>query len=369
MITPGDDYPLHQTSRPVRDTGTDPNTYDRFFFNGYDRDATTYFACALGMYPGRNIMDGAFAVILDGVQHNVLASRLLGADRLDTEVGPVRVEIVEPLRQLRVAVSDTGPDGSGVAANLLFTARSPAFEETPYRWGPGLRPVLDYTRLTQNGTWSGTITAGGRTVSVSPTDWWGTRDRSWGSRPLGGPGGATAPDGEPGFYWLWAPVQFEDASYLWDVNETPAGEQWHTEALWAPVSAPDPLSAPVESGTARYERTYKPGTRHAASFALDFEFPSGKRRLDFEPLYPFAMRGLGYTHPTCGHGVYQGALEVTCETYVTAEIDEADPFFQHIQLLCRVRRDDGATGIGILEQLIFGRHVPSGFTGLLDMHE
>jgi hypothetical protein len=364
LITPGDDYPLHQTSAPFRDTGTDPNTYDRFFFNGYDRDATSYLACALGLYPGRNIMDAGFAVVLDGTQHNVLASRLLGADRLDTQVGPIRVEIVEPLRRLRIVVDD--PE-SGLAADLLFAARGPAFEEEPYRWGPGLRSIMDYTRLTQSGTWTGTITAGGRTVEVDPTQWWGTRDRSWGVRPVGGADPNRAPDGLPGFYWLWAPVNFDDATYLWDVNETPDGHHWHEEAMWAPVSpGVDPLVAPVESGTAGYERTFKPGTRHAQSFTLRLGFPTGARTFEFEPIFPFAMRGIGYTHPSCGHGVFQGALAVTRETYVTAELDERDPFLQHIQELCRVRRDDGATGIGILEQLIFGPHSPSGLHDILD---
>jgi hypothetical protein len=365
LITPADDYPLHQTAAPFRDTGSDPNAYDRFFFNGYDRDATTFFACALGQYPGRNIMDGAFSVVVDGTQHNVLASRILGADRLDTQVGPIRVEIVQPLRHLRIVVDD--PE-SGIAADLHFHARGPAFEEQPYRWGPGLHSIMDYTRLTQSGTWVGTVTAGGRTVAVDPARFWGTRDRSWGVRPVGGAEANRAPDGLPGFYWLWAPVNFDDATYLWDVNETPDGHHWHEEAMWAPVGATeDPLAAPVESGTARYRRAFKPGTRHARSFTLDLSFPGGERRLEFEPVFPFAMRGIGYTHPACGHGVYQGGLLVTRETYVTADLDERDPFLQHIQELCRVHRDDGPTGIGILEQLIFGPHAPSGLHDILDM--
>ena len=60
MITAGDDYPLHNDPRPVRDPGTERNLYDRFFFNGYSPDADAYFSIALGMYPGRNIMDAAF---------------------------------------------------------------------------------------------------------------------------------------------------------------------------------------------------------------------------------------------------------------------------------------------------------------------
>ena len=68
MITPGDEYPLHQASRPVRDPGTNRNFYDRFFFNGYTRDGAVFWAVALGMYPGRNIMDAAFAVTADGMR-------------------------------------------------------------------------------------------------------------------------------------------------------------------------------------------------------------------------------------------------------------------------------------------------------------
>ncbi|MDQ1395239.1 MAG: hypothetical protein QOG64_498 [Acidimicrobiaceae bacterium] len=361
MITPGDDYPLHQTSRPVRDPGTDRNAYDRFFFNGYPRSADAYFALAFGLYPGRNIMDAGFSAIVDGVQHNVRASRLLGDDRLDTQVGPIRVTIVEPLRRLRVEVDD--PE-SGLRAELEFTARAPAFEESPYVWKPGYRVVFDYTRLTQNGTWSGSLTApGGRTLAVEPDTWWGTRDRSWGSRPVG-EREQGAPEGPRGFYWLWAPVQFDDACYLWDVNENPDGEAWHSEALWSPVG----VDAPVERGTASYHFDYTPGTRHAAAFELRLTFPSGGRTLELEPIFPFFMQGIGYTHPTQGHGMFVGEQFRAAESFITADMDEANPFNQHIQALCRVRRDDGAEGIGILEQLVIGPHQPSGLTDLLDMH-
>ena len=37
MLTPLDDYPVHQTSRPLAMPASgDPNHYDRFFFNGSD---------------------------------------------------------------------------------------------------------------------------------------------------------------------------------------------------------------------------------------------------------------------------------------------------------------------------------------------
>ena len=86
MIHPLDDYPIHQTSQPLLHPATDsPNAYDRYFFNGYriadEPVETMFFAVALGVYPNRGIMDAAFAVVRDGVQHNVRASRRAPADR------------------------------------------------------------------------------------------------------------------------------------------------------------------------------------------------------------------------------------------------------------------------------------------------
>jgi hypothetical protein len=40
------------------------------------------------------------------VQHNLHASRLLNMERMDTKVGPISVEVVEPLKVLRVRVDD-----------------------------------------------------------------------------------------------------------------------------------------------------------------------------------------------------------------------------------------------------------------------
>ncbi|MBE8191313.1 MAG: hypothetical protein HAW64_03740, partial [Alphaproteobacteria bacterium] len=59
MLTPADDYPLHQTPEPFAFSGGDRNFYDRFFFNGYDEKSDIIFALALGVYPQLGIMDAA----------------------------------------------------------------------------------------------------------------------------------------------------------------------------------------------------------------------------------------------------------------------------------------------------------------------
>jgi hypothetical protein len=365
VITPADDYPLHQSSRPFRDPGADRNLYDRFFFNGYPITGplagTTYFAVAFGQYLGRNIMDGAFSVIVDGVQRNVRGSRLLGENRLDLRVGPVRIEILEPLRRLRVVVD--APE-AGVAADLTFDTRGPAFEEPHYRFGPGYLTTFDITRMTQNGSWSGWIEAGGRHLEVNREGWRGTRDRSWGIRGVGPRDTNAAPDGRPGFYWLWAPLNFDDLNVIVDVNEDPDGIRWHDNAMVAGVG-PD---APTRSGAHRYEIDWRPGTRHADGFRVEMELPDGERiGIELTSALTFFMQGIGYTHPTWGHGYWVGPDERTHDSVVLAEADERDPLFQHVQILSRARRNDGALGWGILEMLIIGPHAPSGFTAALDM--
>ncbi len=366
MITAADDYPLHQTSRPFRDPGTDRNLYDRFFFCGYpvsgDDAGEVYFAVAFGQYPGRNVMDGAFSIVADGVQHNVRGSRLLGADRLDLRAGPVRIEIVEPMRTLRVVVDS--PE-SGVRADLTFHARGPAFEEPHYHWSPGNLTAMDITRLTQNGTWTGVIFVGDRTLTVDTATWRGTRDRSWGIRGVGNREPNAAPDGPgPQFYWLWTPLNFDDLNVLFDVNETADGTAWHRSGLVAPTDT----GATAVAGDPTYEIGWRPGTRHADGFRLSLALPERTIGIELRSRLTFFMQGIGYGHPTWGHGMYVGPDEQTHDTLVTADVDATDLGFQHVQILSDAVRDDGATGMGIFEMYLVGPHAPSGLTGFTDMH-
>ena len=117
MLTPFDDFPIHQTPAPINQTvSADPNHYDRYWFNGYDRDGAFYLGGAMGHYPNRGVIDAALSVVHDGVEHSVFASGLMPADR-STAVGPLRIEVVEPLRVLRFVV---GENDSGLSADVIF---------------------------------------------------------------------------------------------------------------------------------------------------------------------------------------------------------------------------------------------------------
>ena len=75
MLTPFDDYPIHQTPAPIaQPVSADPNHYDRYWFNGHQKDGAFYFGAAMGHYPVRGVVDAAFSVVVDGIEHSIFSS-------------------------------------------------------------------------------------------------------------------------------------------------------------------------------------------------------------------------------------------------------------------------------------------------------
>jgi hypothetical protein len=364
MLTKADDYPIHQTPEPIAFAGTDRNFYDRYFFNGYSRGGETFFAAALGVYPHLNVMDAAFSIVSDGVQHNLHASKELASERMDTVVGPIRVDVVEPLDVLRVTASG---DEHGIACDLTFRSRTRPIEEPRFVYRNGPRTVMDYTRLTQSGRWEGWIEVADRRIEVDAERFWGTRDRSWGVRPVGaGDPQPVAPPPDPQFFWLWSPLNFEDRVTFFHDNADADGRPWNRHAV---VCADG--GEPLHMAAARADVRFRSGCRHAESARLVFEEEGGAETIiELEPKMQFYMAGIGYLGSEWGHGQYKGELAVGYDRYVLADVDEADLGFLHVQALCsaRMTTPDGqlCEGGGVLEQLIIGPHAPSGFREFLD---
>jgi hypothetical protein len=365
MLTKADDYPIHQTAEPIAYAGSDRNFYDRYFFNGYSPDGSVFFAAALGVYPALNVMDAAFCIVVEGVQHNLRASRILHMERMDTRVGPISVAVVEPLRCLRVQVE---PNAHGISADILFTCRAGAIEEPRFTYRIGPRTVMDYTRLTQNGSYTGWIDLNGRRFDIGP-HFLGTRDRSWGVRPVGqSDPQPVAPARSPQFYWLWAPMNFDARITLYHKNADEMGRPWNTHAVMAPAGDGPPSH--MEACTSRI--VYKPGTRHASSASIAMRDTDGADyTVDLSPQWNFFMSGLGYTHPEWGHGRLHGDLRVGYDTLDTEKTNTTEFLYLHVQAFCRatLRGPNGLVreGCGVLEQLVIGPHRPSGFSELLDM--
>jgi hypothetical protein len=51
LLSPFDDFPIHPSADPIAHPATgDINHYDRYWFNGHQRDGQFYFGAAMGHY-------------------------------------------------------------------------------------------------------------------------------------------------------------------------------------------------------------------------------------------------------------------------------------------------------------------------------
>jgi hypothetical protein len=371
MLTRFDDYPIHQTPEPVAHAASsDRNVYDRYWFNGYAEDGEFYFAVGMGLYPNRGILDCGFSIVREGEQHAFHGSRRAPAEPSESVVGPFQIDVVEPMRRAHVRLDS---NETGIECDLVFTARTACVEEGRQTLRQGTRVVYDATRFAQFGRWQGEIRYAGKTLAVDASRVYGTKDRSWGIRPVGEPETGGAPLSRlPQFFFLWAPIHWQDRCTHFSVFEGERGHAWHQDGAIVPVYEP-PAEIPAADdpgieamASVSHRIAYEKGTRRAKSVEIALIDSSGVRHvIELEPLLCFHMKGIGYLHPEWGHGRWKGELAVAGESWKTDELNPLALENVHIQQVVRARMDD-QEGVGALEQLCIGPHAPSGFKEFLD---
>ena len=160
-----DDYPVHQAAEFIAHPATsDRNFYDRYYFNMHPSSGDWFAIFGYGQYPNLGVADAFIDVRHGGSQYIVRSSAPLG-DRGDLSVGPFRVEVLEPLRRLRVIVE---PTEHSVAMDVTWEGHIPAMEEPRQYMRSKGKVVFDTQRLAQTGTWSGTLSVGGVDLAVTP---------------------------------------------------------------------------------------------------------------------------------------------------------------------------------------------------------
>ena len=351
MLSSMDDYPLHQIAEPMRNVGTsDRNFYDRYYFNMHGCSDELFLIIGIGQYPNLGVQD-AFACFRRGDKHRVVrASRELD-DRMDTSVGPFRVEVIEGLKKVRVVLE---PTEHGIACDLTWEGAIPAFLEPRQYIRKYGRVLFDTMRFAQTGFWSGTLEVGGEHFDVTPDRWWGTRDRSWGVRPVGETEhpGIRRGEGQLGGMWNYAPMQFPEFSIVYILNETDSGERPTEEAvrIWA-----DAERGPEWLGRPEFEHTLVSGTRMVSSSVLSFpEAPGGGFDVKVTPLtHVYLAVGTDYgLEEDWRHGMYQGPLVVEGLERDAAEVDSYG-WYGVVDHVARFELDD-QVGYGLHEHGFFG---------------
>ena len=371
MLNELDDYPIHQTPEPLaHHRSSDRNIYDRTWFNGYVADGSYYFGLGMAVYPHREVQDAAFSVVTrGGLQHCFYGSRRAPAERTDLSVGPLRIEVIKPMRRARVILES---NDSGIACDLTFSGRTACIQEGRQILYSGARRVMDATRFDQFGRWEGTLQTPDGDIRVDPEACFGTKDRSWGIRPVGEPETTGMPRAPGSFFFLWAPLFWEDHVSHAIFFDDAQGRALFREGLTAPLYDQEAAIPGVEDGQVKMARyashavTYAPQTRFAAQARITLDNHEGQRReIELEPLLRFQFKGLGYGHPEWRQGSWRGELVCGHESFNPLQLDPLRPENNHNQQV--VRASDGErTGIGVLEQLVIGPYAPAGFTGWQD---
>lgn len=371
MLNKLDDYPIHQTPEPIAHPATsDRNVYDRTWFNGYAPDGSYYFGIGMAVYPHRGILDCAFSVVQpNGRQHCFYGSRRAPDERTDMQVGPFRIEVIEPLKRTRVVLED---NSSGIACDLTFSARTGAIQEARQILWSGTRRAMDATRFDQFGRWSGVVRHPDGEIKVDEAVCHGTKDRSWGVRGVGERESGGAPGTPRGICFVWAPLFWDDHISHAIFFDGSKGEALVREGIIAPLYKSEAAVPGVQESqdermaSARHRISYHRGTRLAASAEIDLvDLGGDTRTISLEPILKFQMKGLGYGHPEWGQGMWKGELAFGAESFDPRQLDMLAPENLHVQQV--VRASDGTrNGVGVLEQIVVGPYAPAGFTQFFD---
>jgi hypothetical protein len=213
-LVAADETFTHQVIDTFAVVGTsDPSWTEKVCAMAMARDGSLQLGFGLGKYTNRNVIDGYAAVSRGAEQITVRASRRLSPTPHVTAIGPVRYEVVEPMKavRLRLEANDCQP----IAFDWLFEAVVPPFLEERTHLRSQYRTSAELVRYHQTGVASGWVDIDGERTDLDPETWVSTRDHSWGVRydvgipPVDVEGAAAGIPAGVGFMMIWCPALLE----------------------------------------------------------------------------------------------------------------------------------------------------------------
>ena len=180
----------------------------------------------LAHYPAREVLDSLQLGRVGDTPTFALHERTVDGDQDDFQVGPVIIDVEEPLKRIRLRVEEC--EEAPVSMDLTFTARTQPYGLRRGTMKAGHDLVWDQSHMFQSGRYDGWYKHDGVTYEV--TDWIGQRDHSWGVRshhrcPL----------------WIWLAIQLPEGMIgIWHW-EYPNGALVYSDGCFAPSDGSTPI--------------------------------------------------------------------------------------------------------------------------------
>jgi hypothetical protein len=363
-----DDFPVHQAAAPI----DRPVTSDRHFNDGYWFAFYTegmYAFCGLRIHPNNNVMDGYAGMVVGGEQRNIRFARAYRPNTNEFAVGPLRIEILEPLKRQRLTL---GPNPIGIEWQVEVEAYGlwPESHHLQYRHGVILNDLLRYTGVTRPSGW---VEVDGRRSAVD--GWYGSRDHSWGIRSTMGPhtslGGIVDGDNQdPRAIRIWIPFNTEKQFGFFHTHEDADGNVLDFEGQIHEGGRIIQLAA------VRHQFRYHPGSRRlsAGEYTLtDVDGVEHDYRFDVvcEGVH---VQGFGYNQgwfDAKGPGNWRGAYAEESDRFDATNPNTSDgarhlPSSRRLgatEFAASLEGPRGQRGMGMVEHAIYGTYRPYGIEG------
>lgn len=306
MLTPYDEFPVHQSSYPFSQIpSTDYGWDDGYYFGIMNSAERMFLDVNFRVNPNTDMVGGATVFVKDDRQFVLRLNRVWRPD-FDLRIGPLVLEPVEALRVWRLRLEE---NESGLEFDVRWEGTAPPILEAHHLVHQRGRTVTDQSRYNQPGRASGSVLFRGEAVPVTPDVWGGARDHSWGiyvQRP------PFAPDAR----WL-PPAEVPStkrALRFWTIFSTPGGPsgffQVNELSDGSQAGMVDVFSSPFEGRihltyddpgatlvSYEHEMAFEPGTRLFKSGTFRFVDEHGESwTVDFErAMMPWSARTLGYS--------------------------------------------------------------------------
>jgi hypothetical protein len=196
MLLQMDEYPYHQiTNTFAAVAGSDPQWNDGHYVCFCDDAGQVCLTSNVRLYQNNDVLDGFVCLRHDGRQYNIRLSRRLRPDMDHLGVGPLRIELVEPMRTLRLVLED---NDIGIALDVLcHTTTVPYMDPVEITRVDG-RLLSERATYEITGQCEGWASVGGERFDLTTSSSSFFRNHSWGYQAgRGGPRLYGAPLGTP----------------------------------------------------------------------------------------------------------------------------------------------------------------------------